>query len=219
MKRPIAILISGRGSNMVALLEACEAPDFPAKAVLVLSNAPDAGGLQKAAAMGIRTAVVDHREFQHDREGFEAAMQAEIEAAGADFLCLAGFMRLLTRGFTEHWRDRMINIHPSLLPSFPGLDTHERALEQGVRIHGCTVHFVSAEMDAGPIIAQAALPVAPGDTAETLGARVLECEHRLYPHALRLVLSGQAKVKRGRVKFKGDAATRPVSGSILSPGL
>jgi len=217
VKRKIAILISGRGTNMVALLEACERPDFPAEVVLVLSNKPSAAGIQKASAMGIRTAIVDHKEHPHDREGFEAAMQEKIEASGADFLCLAGFMRLLTRGFTEAWRGRMINIHPSLLPSFPGLDTHARALEQGVRIHGCTVHFVNSEMDAGPIIAQAAVPVAPNDTPDSLAARVLDCEHRLYPHALRMVLEGVAQEDGGRVALSGDAAARPIPDSMINP--
>lgn len=217
MKRRIAILISGRGSNMAALLETCEQPDFPAEVALVLSNMPNAAGVRKASAQGIRTAIVDHRKFLHDREGFEAAMQEKIEAAGADFICLAGFMRLLTRGFTEAWRGRMINIHPSLLPSFPGLDTHARALEGGVRIHGCTVHFVSAEMDAGPIIAQAAVPVAPNDTPDTLAARVLDCEHRLYPHALRMVLDGEAREDGDRVTLSGSAAARPTPEAILNP--
>jgi phosphoribosylglycinamide formyltransferase-1 len=219
MKRKIAILISGRGTNMVALLEACENPDFPAEVALVLSNVPNAAGVQKASAMGIRTAIVDHRKFPHDREGFEAEMQERIEAAGADFVCLAGFMRLLTRGFTDAWSGRMINIHPSLLPSFPGLDTHARALEEGVRIHGCTVHFVNSEMDAGPIIAQAAVPVTPQDTPETLAARVLDCEHLLYPHALRMVLDGEAREKGEKVILSGEAAAKAPPRAILNPAL
>lgn len=217
MKRRIAILISGRGSNMVALLEACEAPDFPAEVALVLSNVPNAPGLQKASALGIRTAIVDHREFPHDREGFEAAMQEKLEAANVELICLAGFMRLLTRDYAERWRGKMINIHPSLLPSFPGLDTHARALEQGVRFHGCTVHYVSAEMDAGPIIAQAAVPVAPDDTPDSLAARVLEAEHRLFPHALRLVLDGMAQEDGEHVTLTGPAAESPLPAAMLNP--
>lgn len=217
MKRKIAILISGRGSNMVALLEACERPDFPGEVVLVLSNVPNAAGVQKAAAMGVRTAVVNHRDFRHDRESFEAAMEEKIIAAGADFICLAGFMRLLTRSFTDNWTGRMINIHPSLLPSFPGLDTHARALEEGVRIHGCTVHFVSAEMDAGPIISQAAVPVAPNDSPESLAARVLAMEHRIYPHALRLALTGEAQDDGERVSLTGHSAIARLAEPIINP--
>ncbi len=217
MKRKIAILISGRGSNMVALLEACERPDFPAEVALVLSNEPTAGGLAKAAAMGIPTEVVDHRDFNMDRENFEIAMEEKIADSGADFICLAGFMRLLTRGFTERWRGRMVNIHPSLLPSFPGLDTHARALEEGVRIHGCTVHYVSAEMDAGPIIAQAAVPVAPDDSPDSLAARVLGAEHRLYPHALRLALNGTAREKDDKVTLSGDVAGSALPDPIMNP--
>lgn len=193
-----AILISGRGSNMVALIEAAREKDFPAEIVLVVSNRPDAGGLDVARGYGIETRVVDHGAHA-DREAFEAALNAELEGAGIELACLAGFMRLLSDSFVKRWYERMINIHPSLLPAFRGLDTHARVLAEGVRITGCTVHYVSAEMDAGPIIAQAAVPVLPDDDAGTLAGRVLKAEHRLYPLALRLVASGHARVVSGRV--------------------
>jgi len=198
MKKRTAILISGRGSNMVSLIEAASAPDFPAEIALVVSNRPDAGGLARARAAGLATTVVDHTEFA-TRVAFEARLHAQLMDARIDLVCLAGFMRMLTGGFVDRWQDRLLNIHPSLLPAFPGLDTHQRVLDQGVLITGCTVHFVRVEMDSGPIIAQAAVRVLPGDTAETLGARVLAAEHRLYPHALRLVASGEARVEPGRV--------------------
>jgi phosphoribosylglycinamide formyltransferase-1 len=198
MKKRTAILISGRGSNMVSLIEAASAPDFPAEIALVVSNRPDAGGLVRARAAGHATTVVDHTEFA-TRVAFEARLHAQLMDARIDLVCLAGFMRMLTGGFVDRWQDRLLNIHPSLLPAFPGLDTHQRVLDQGVLITGCTVHFVRVEMDSGPIIAQAAVRVLPGDTAETLGARVLAAEHRLYPHALRLVASGEARVEPGRV--------------------
>lgn len=192
-KKRVAILISGRGSNMVSLIEAAQAPDYPAEIVLVISNRPEAAGLERARAAGIPTLVIDHKQFA-TRMAFEAKLHAALLDARIDLLCNAGFMRMLTGGFVDRWRDRQLNIHPSLLPSFPGLDTHQRALDEGVRIHGCTVHFVRLEMDTGPIVAQAAVPVLPGDTADSLGARVLAAEHRLYPHALRLVASGAARV-------------------------
>lgn len=193
-KKRVAILISGRGSNMVSLIEAARAPDYPAEIVLVISNRPEAAGLERARAAGIATLVIDHKQFA-TRMAFEAKLHAALLDARIDLLCNAGFMRMLTGGFVDRWRDRQLNIHPSLLPSFPGLDTHQRALDEGVRIHGCTVHFVRLEMDTGPIVAQAAVPVLPGDTADSLGARVLAAEHRLYPHALRLVASGAARVE------------------------
>lgn len=192
-KKRVAILISGRGSNMVSLIEAARAPDYPAEIVLVISNRPEAAGLERARAAAIPTLVIDHKQFA-TRMAFEAKLHAALLDARIDLLCNAGFMRMLTGGFVDRWRDRQLNIHPSLLPSFPGLDTHQRALDEGVRIHGCTVHFVRLEMDTGPIVAQAAVPVLPGDTADSLGARVLAAEHRLYPHALRLVASGAARV-------------------------
>lgn len=195
-KKRIGILISGRGSNMAALVEAALAdPAFPAEPALVLSNRADAAGLEFASSHGVETAVVDHKPFGKDREAFEHALDARLRKSGVELVCLAGFMRLLTPWFVEQWRDRLINIHPSLLPSFKGLHTHERALETGVRLHGCTVHFVRAEMDDGPIIAQAAVPVLPGDDPDILAARVLTMEHRLYPLALGLVAAGKVRVE------------------------
>ncbi|WP_406858379.1 phosphoribosylglycinamide formyltransferase [Alsobacter sp. KACC 23698] len=201
-RRRTAILISGRGSNMEALIQAARDPSFPAEIALVLSNRPGAGGLDKASQAGVPTAVVDHRSHP-DRDGFEAAMQAQLQAHGVEFVCLAGFMRILTAGFIARWEDRLINIHPSLLPAFRGLRTHERALAEGVRIHGCTVHYVVPELDAGPIIAQAAVPVLDDDTAETLGARVLQAEHALYPFGLSLAAGGRARREGQRVRVAG----------------
>jgi phosphoribosylglycinamide formyltransferase-1 len=198
MRRRTAILISGRGSNMVSLLEAARAPDYPAEIALVLSNRPDAGGLARAAASGIATAAVDHKAFP-DRESFERALDGALADAGIDLVCLAGFMRVLTPWFVERWTGRMLNIHPSLLPAFRGTHTHERALAEGVLLHGCTVHYVVPELDAGPIVAQAAVQVLPGDTPTTLGARVLEQEHVLYPQALRMVAGGVVRLENGRV--------------------
>lgn len=190
MKRRVAILISGRGSNMQALVEAAKAPDYPAEIVLVLSNRPDAAGLVWAESQGIATTIVDHKRFKKDREAFEKAIQVELDKARAELVCLAGFMRLLTPWFIEQWHNRLINIHPSLLPSFKGLETHARALEAGVKLHGCTVHFVRPDMDAGPIIAQKAVPVRDDDDPDSLAERVLAEEHALYPHALAEIVRG-----------------------------
>ena len=200
-KTKIAVLISGRGSNMQALLEAARNEDYPAEIVLVASNNPDAPGLAIAREAGIETEVVNHRDYE-DREAFEEALDQTIRLYGARIVCLAGFMRILTPWFTERWRDLLINIHPSLLPAFKGLHTHERALEAGVRIHGCTVHYVRPEMDDGPIIGQAAVPVLPGDTPDTLSARVLEAEHQLYPQCVALACSGKARVAGARVRLQ-----------------
>jgi phosphoribosylglycinamide formyltransferase 1 len=193
-----AILISGRGSNMEALIETAKTPDFPAEIVLVLSNRPEAPGLARAKAQGIATAAVDHKIYA-GREEFERSMQIVLEAHGVELICLAGFMRMLTPWFIGQWAGRMLNVHPSLLPAYRGLDTHERALADGVKIHGCTVHFVVPQMDEGPIVAQAAVPVLEEDTAASLAARVLTQEHRLYPAALRLVASGAVRVEGNRV--------------------
>jgi phosphoribosylglycinamide formyltransferase 1 len=193
-KKRVAVLISGRGSNMTALIEAAKADDYPAAIVLVVSNQPDAAGLQRARAEGIVTAVVDHRPFGDDRGAFERALDAELHRHRIDLICLAGFMRLFTENFVERWSGRMLNIHPALLPQFKGLHTHRRALAAGVKEHGATVHFVVPEMDAGPIVAQQAVPVLAGDTEESLAARVLAAEHRLYPQALRLVAEGRCNV-------------------------
>lgn len=202
-KRRVAILISGRGSNMAALIAAAQAADFPAEIALVLSNRPDAIGLAAAREAGIATVVVDHTRFGKDREGFERALQGELETQRIDIVCLAGFMRLLSPWFVERWQGRMLNIHPALLPAFKGLDTHGRALAAGVKIHGATVHFVVPEMDSGPAIAQGALSVRDEDTAETLAARVLAIEHRIYPLALRLVAEGRVRVENGRCRIDG----------------
>jgi phosphoribosylglycinamide formyltransferase-1 len=192
VRRRVAVLISGRGANMAALIAAAKDPDYPAEIALVLSNRPEAGGLRRAGAEGIATAVVDHTDFGKNREVFERAVQAHLETHGIDIVCLAGFMRLFTSSFVSRWSGRMINIHPALLPSFKGLHTHERALEAGVKIHGATVHFVVPEVDSGPIIAQAAVPVLDDDTPDTLAARVLAAELRLYPLALGLVAGGKS---------------------------
>lgn len=192
MKRRVAVLVSGRGSNMSALLDAARDPAFPAEIVLVLSNVPDAGGLAVATAAGVATAVVDHRPFKGDRAAHERAVDRQLRDARAEIVCLAGYMRLLTPFLVDAWAGRMLNIHPSLLPSFPGLHTHARALEAGAKLHGCTVHLVTHGMDEGPILAQAAVPVLAGDTEDTLAARVLRQEHRLYPSALAAFATGSA---------------------------
>jgi formyltetrahydrofolate-dependent phosphoribosylglycinamide formyltransferase len=190
MRRRVGILISGRGSNMAALLRAAAAPDYPAEIVLVAANKEDAKGLEVAAAAGIETAAVPHKPFGRDRAAHEAALSARLEAAGVELVCLAGYMRLFTPFFVQRWAGRMLNIHPSLLPSFPGVDTHARALAAGVKLHGCTVHVVTEGMDEGPILAQAAVPVLAADTEETLATRVLAQEHLLYPAALRRFIEG-----------------------------
>ena len=206
-KRRVAILISGRGSNMTALIAAAQAPDYPAEIALVLSNRPDAQGIAAARAAGIATAIVDHTRFGKDREAFEAALERELQARRIDIVCLAGFMRLLTPGLVSRWEGRMLNVHPALLPSFKGLDTHARALAAGVKIHGATVHFVTPEMDSGPIIAQGEVAVRDDDTADTLAARVLAVEHEIYPRALRLVAEGRMRLADGRCRIDGaDAA-------------
>jgi len=201
----LGVLVSGRGSNLQALIDAAADPAFPAEIALVLSNKADAYGLERARQAGIATAVVSHRDFPGDKAGFEAAMDAHLDAAGVELVCLAGFMRLLSPEFVERRRDRVINIHPSLLPSFKGLDTHERALQAGVRVHGCTVHYVRAEMDVGPIVVQAAVPVLPGDDAHALADRVLAAEHRIYPLAVRLIAEGRVRVEDERVVVEGHA--------------
>jgi phosphoribosylglycinamide formyltransferase 1 len=202
-KRRVAVLISGRGSNMASLIEAAKAPGYPAEIALVISNRPDAEGLARAAAAGVAIAVVDHKTCP-EREAFERALDEELLAHGVELLCLAGFMRILTPWFINRWNGRMLNVHPSLLPLFTGLHTHRRALEAGVRIHGCTVHFVTPELDAGPIVAQGAVPVLPSDTEETLAARVLRQEHVIYPLALQLVASGRVRLQHGRVELEAD---------------
>lgn len=199
----LGVLISGRGSNLQALIDAAADPAYPAGIALVLSNRADADGLRRASAAGIATAVVDHRAHPGDKPAFEAAMDAELRRAGVEIVCLAGFMRLLSPWFVERWHDRLINIHPSLLPSFKGLDTHARALAAGVRVHGCTVHVVRPAMDEGPIVVQAAVPVLPDDDEPALAARVLAAEHRIYPLAVRLFAEGRARVEGERVVIDG----------------
>lgn len=214
-RKRVGVLISGRGSNMGALIEHCKKPGYPAEIISVISNRPNAPGLNLASDAGIATQTIDHRKFD-SREAFETELDAALQTAGVELVCNAGFMRLLTARFVEAWRDRHLNIHPSLLPAFKGLDTHERALETGVRLAGCTVHFVRTEMDAGPIVAQAAVPVLDGDTPDDLAARVLKAEHKLYPHALALVASGAARVENERVVIDGARAD---PSPLFSPAL
>ena len=197
-KRRVGILISGRGSNMQALVTAMRQPGFPAEPVVVLSNRPDAEGLEWARAQGIPAPAIDHKAYAN-RMAFEARVHQALLDAKVDLICNAGFMRMLTGGFVDRWLNRHLNIHPSLLPAFPGLQTHQRVLDQGALITGCSVHFIRTEMDAGPIVAQTAVPVMPDDTADTLAARVLAAEHKLYPHALHLVASGAVTVAGERV--------------------
>jgi formyltetrahydrofolate-dependent phosphoribosylglycinamide formyltransferase len=199
-RKRVAILISGRGSNMAALIGAAREADFPATIVGVISDRPGAAGLRAAEAAGIPSVVVERRGFA-DKQAHDAAIDATLAGFGAEIVALAGYMRLLGTAFVERWQGRMINIHPALLPGFKGLDTHRRALDAGVRIHGCSVHFVTADMDGGPLIAQAAVPVLADDTEETLAARVLKAEHRLYPRALALVCEGRARMDAGRTAF------------------
>jgi phosphoribosylglycinamide formyltransferase-1 len=198
VKKRVAILISGRGSNMAALIAAAQAPDYPAEIAAVVSNRSDALGLDRASAAGIATLVIDSARFAKDRERFERAIDDALQARNIDLVCLAGFMRLLTPWFVNRWEQRLINIHPALLPAFRGLDTHARAIAAGVKIHGATVHFVVPEMDSGPIIAQAAVGVHDTDTAGSLGERVLAAEHRIYPMALRLLAEGRLRIMDGR---------------------
>ena len=209
----IAVLISGRGSNLQALLDAAADPDYPGEIALVISNRPKAEGLQRAVKAGVQVEVINHKDFE-TREDFDAALHDALKTAKIDFVCLAGFMRVLTGGFVSDWRGRMINIHPSLLPAFEGLHVHERMIEMGVKLAGCTVHFVSAEVDSGPIIGQAAVPVLPGDDAESLAARILEQEHRLYPAALRLLIDGKARLAGAVVTYD---ETIVADGALINP--
>ena len=213
-KKRVAVLISGRGSNMAALIEAAKAPGYPAEIVLVLSNKADAGGLDTARNNGIETAVVDHKTYGKDRAAFDRAMHQVLLAHKIDLVCLAGFMRLLTPEFVGLWSERMLNIHPALLPAFKGLDTHQRALDAGAKVHGATVHFVVPEMDAGPIIMQGVVAVRSDDTETTLAARVLKVEHRIYPAALRLVADGRVTLVDDRCLIDGSAVP---DASTLTP--
>jgi len=216
VKRPrlkVGVLISGRGSNLQALIDAAADPAYPAEIVTVISNVPGAKGLERAARAGIAGRTIDHRGFP-GREDFEAELTRALEEAKVELVCQAGFMRIVTAGFAARWHDRMINIHPSLLPLFPGLNTHARALAAGVKLAGCSVHFVREAVDQGPIIGQAAVPVLPGDTPETLASRVLEAEHRLYPLCLRLVAEGRVRVTGEVASIDGGDA---VQSMLINP--
>lgn len=201
----LGVLISGRGSNLQALIDASALSDYPARIATVVSNAADAYGLVRATAAGIPTRVIDHRDYV-DRAAFEDALSAALAEEEVDLVCLAGFMRLLTDGFVERWWNRLINIHPSLLPAFRGLHTHRRAIEAGVRFSGCTVHFVRPAMDDGPIIVQAAVPVCDDDDETSLAQRVLAAEHRIYPHAVRLFAEGRLQIEGSRVLVRDGKA-------------
>ncbi len=198
----LGVLISGRGSNLQALIDACANPDFPAEIALVISNRPDAAGLERAIKARLNSQTIDHKAFK-DRESFEDELTNALQNAGVELVCLAGFMRVLTPKFTERWAGKAINIHPSLLPSFPGLHTHERALEAGCRFAGATVHFVSAEMDEGPIIIQATTPILANDDANSLADRVLQAEHEIYVRAVRWIAEGKILIKNGSVSIEG----------------
>ncbi len=211
----LVVLISGQGSNLEALIAARDAGVLAADIAAVISNRPQAPGLQKAVAAGIPTVVVDHCDYP-DREAFDAALAEEIDAHAPDAVVLAGFMRILTDGFVRRYQGRMVNIHPSLLPAFPGLKTHQRALEEGVRIHGCTVHFVTPELDHGPVIIQAAVPVFDDDNEETLAARVLQAEHRIYPLAVRWLIEGRLRLEGRRVRLNATAGEPAV---LIAPAL
>ena len=215
MALQIGILISGRGTNLQALIDACRAPEFPARIALVLSNNAEAPGLARATDANIPTRVVDHRDFA-DRDVYDEAVGAALEEAGVELVCLAGFMRLLSESFVNRWRDRVINVHPSLLPAFKGLNVHERVLAAGVRFSGCTVHFVRPEMDDGPVIVQSVVPVAPDDTPKTLAARVLVTEHRCYPLTVRLIAEGRVRVRSERVLIEGGKLTE---GVMINPAI
>ena len=206
----LAVLISGRGSNLQALIDATIEPTFPAEITRIISNEPDAAGLERAVEADISSTIVPHRDYL-DRQSFEAALDKVVRDSGAELIVLAGFMRLLTRDFVDAWRDKLINIHPSLLPSFKGMHTHERVLDAGVRFTGCTVHYVRPEMDEGPIIIQAAVPVLPGDNKNDLAARILKQEHVIYPLAVRLIAEGRVRVQKERVIIEDAGLSAPTS--------
>lgn len=214
MKRRVAILISGRGSNMAALIQAAAAPDFPAEIALVIANKADAAGLERAKASGVPTLVIESKPFGKDRAGFEAVLQTTLDRHGIELICLGGFMRLFTAEFAQAWYGRMLNIHPSLLPSFPGLDPHGQALRAGVKLSGATVHLVIPETDAGPIVMQGAVPVSDNDTSDTLSERILEVEHRIYPEALKLLASGKVRIAGDVCKTAGSAS---LENFLISP--
>jgi phosphoribosylglycinamide formyltransferase 1 len=211
--KKLVILISGRGSNMEAIVRACAAEHWPARVAAVISNRPEAAGLAFAASQGIATAVVDHTGYA-DRAAFDAALTDTIDAHEPDLVVLAGFMRVLTPAFVQHYAGRMLNVHPSLLPSFTGLNTHQRALDAGVRIHGATVHFVTDDLDHGPIVAQAAVPVLPGDDAAALAARILKVEHVIYPRAVRWFVEGRLALDGARVSLSGTESPLLYAGDV-----
>jgi phosphoribosylglycinamide formyltransferase-1 len=215
MKKRVGILISGRGSNMMALVKAARPPDYPAEIAIIISSRPDAAGLQWARDQGLQTLSLDHKAFPR-REAFDDAIHSALVDHRVDLVALAGFMRIQSAGFVERWAGRQLNIHPSLHPHLKGLHPHKQALDAGVKISGCTVHFVTAEMDSGPIVAQAAVPVLDGDTPDSLSDRILVAEHRLYPRALALVASGQARVRDGKVQIAAGAAA---ADPLFSPQL
>jgi len=212
-RKRVAVLISGRGSNMLALVEAAQNKGYPAEIVLVVSNRPNAEGIALARKAGVATTIIDHTAYGKDREAFERALQAVLDDSGVEIVCLGGFMRLFTPGFIARWEGRMLNIHPALLPAFPGLHPHEQALSAGAKKHGATVHFVTADVDAGPIVCQASVPVQKDDTAETLAARVLTVEHKIYPLALKWLAEGSLRINEGTCRLDGahvpDGVTIP----------
>jgi phosphoribosylglycinamide formyltransferase-1 len=216
MKRRVAILISGRGSNMAALIQAAVAIDFPAEIAVVISNRADAGGLEKASASGVPAIAIESKPFGDDRAAFEAVLESALNKHNVDLICLAGFMRLFTAAFVQRWYGRMLNIHPSLLPSFPGLEPHAQALRAGVKISGATVHFVIPETDAGPILMQGAIAVRDDDTPDTLAQRILGLEHRIYPEALRLVAGGIIRLQGELCKTAGSGGS---DDSLVSPSV
>ncbi|MGF6263489.1 phosphoribosylglycinamide formyltransferase-1 [Paraburkholderia youngii] len=215
--KKLVILISGRGSNMEAIVRACASEGWPARVAAVIANRPDAAGLAFAASHGIATAVVDHRQFP-DRDSFDAALAEQIDAIAPDLVVLAGFMRVLTERFVDHYAGRMLNVHPSLLPSFPGLKTHQQALDAGVRFHGASVHFVTSKLDHGPIVVQSAVPVEAGDTAQTLAARVLATEHIIYPRAVRWFVEGRLALDGSRVTLTPSEPQWLFAGYIAGEG-
>ncbi len=219
-KKRIGVLISGRGSNMSSLIEACKHPEFPAQISVVISNRPKAAGLQIAASEGIKTVAINHRDYE-SRPALETDLHEALVGAGVELICNAGFLRLLTAEFVDKWHDRQLNIHPSLLPSFKGLHTHQRVLDAGVKVTGCTVHLVRTDMDAGPIIAQAAVAVEADDDANSLAARVLAAEHQLYPHALKLFVLGKAYVENEMIEMAPEPGQALVCNprAIFSPAL
>ena len=214
MKRRVAILISGRGSNMAALIEAAKPAEFPAEIAVVISNRADAAGIERARASGVATEIIESKPFGKDRAAFEVVLEQKLGHHGIELICLGGFMRLFTAEFVQRWYGRMLNIHPSLLPSFPGLDPHGQALKAGVKISGATVHLVTPETDAGPIVMQGAVPVHGGDTPEALSERILTVEHRIYPEALRLLASGRLRVDGDLCRIEGEA---DAGAALISP--